>query len=610
MNDTNKRKRSRQLDGSLLAQALIAGIRHLFTRRDYINRINVFPVPDSDTGTNMAFTFKAILQVTERRREAPLSDLVGAVSEAALDGARGNSGAIMAQYFQGFQEACAGLATLNAAQFAAACSRGAEQAWGAMSEPVPGTLPTVMEDHARALQHAAERGVRDLRRLFVSGLDGARTSLVNTPNLLPALKQAGVVDAGGQGFVDLLEGIAAFLTTGRVDELDSDWVDASDDGEPLEDFDVGAHQFCTECVIEGAGLDREAVMQRLQTLDQSSLVVAGNTQRVRVHIHVNSPAEVFLACEEFGEITQQKADDMQWQHSLLNQPGQVAVVTDSAADLPAAEVDRLGMQVVPVRLSFGDRDYLDGVTLETADFPAMLAAAEVAPQTSQPPPKDFRRVFELLGSHGYEVLYVGLSSKLSGTFQAGESAAKRCPDMTIEAVDSMSASAGQGLLALMAAEMAVNDAPLAHIEQHLQALVPLTQIMAMPDELQSAVRGGRVPSAVGKLARWLRLMPVLTAKDGRLTVAGFHTGHRVNPDKLARRVLRAMDDQQSYRVLISHLANKEDAQRLRRLVLEGHPQIHSCHIADAGPALGVHLGLRGLAIGFLPDIQSSEQQHA
>ena len=173
---------ARRLDGAGLARVLEAGIRDLFRRRDYINKINVFPVPDSDTGTNMAFTFKSILEAVERRKDWPLPDLLGALGEAALDGARGNSGAIMAQYFQGFREAAGERLRLDTAALAAACARGAEQAWTAMSEPVAGTLPTVLEDHAKALREAAGRGTENLRDAFAAGLAGAQVSLANTPN--------------------------------------------------------------------------------------------------------------------------------------------------------------------------------------------------------------------------------------------------------------------------------------------------------------------------------------------------------------------------------------------------------------------------------------------
>ncbi len=591
------------LDGPRLARGLSAGIRHLFLRRDYINRINVFPVPDGDTGTNMAFTFKTIMEALGDRMSDRVGDslesVLDRVTEAALDGARGNSGAIMAQFFQGFREAVEEKKLLTAAGLAAASERGAEQSWTAMSEPVAGTLPTVLEDFATELAERVADGVSDIRLLLRHGLDRARVSLANTPNLLPVLKQNGVVDAGGQGFVDLLEGIWAFTDRGKIDELEENMADLATVAMDVKEA-VGEHHFCTECVIEGESLDRSAVMGRLQTLDCSSLMVAGNERKVRVHLHVNNPGEAYLACEEFGEITQQKADDMRRQFGLLNHPGRVAVVCDSGADLPDSEVERLGIHVVPVRLSFGEREFLDGVSLTPAEFYRLLEESDDLPRTSQPPARDFRRVYSLLGSHGYEVISVGLSTRLSGTTQAAESAAGRCEDVKVRVFDTQNASSGQGLLAIVAAEAAAEGMSTAEVVSLLTELAPQTQTIAIPHDLAPAVRGGRVPAWLKRVTDLLRVTPVLMAKDGKLGLAGFKTGKGADSAALARQVVKRMEAGEVYRVMISHVANDEGAHEVRRIVLERHPRIHSCHIAEAGPALGVHLGTGGLIVGFLP----------
>lgn len=594
----------KSLDGPGLASALVAGIHHLFGRRDYVNRINVFPVPDGDTGTNMAFTFKAILDVITRQRVQRLDQLLSLVAAAALDGARGNSGAIMAQFLEGCREGAGAARRLTADLLADCCRRGAQQAWGAMSEPVPGTLPTVLDDFADELGRARDDGVRDLREQFRRGLLRARASLANTPEQLPVLKQAGVVDAGGQGFVDLMEGIQAWVEQGVLEPLDAATealVSAEpEDASALAGVDLGKHRFCTECVIAGADLDRGAIMQRLQALDQSSLVVAGGANRVRVHVHVNNPAEVFLACEPFGDIVQQKADDMQRQHGLLNQPGKVAVVTDSGADLPPSETERLGIHVVPVRLSFGDREYLDRVSLQPEDFYRLLAQGGEPPRTSQPPPGDFRRIYELLTAHGYDVLSVGLSGRLSGTTQAARSAAERVSRGRVHVLDTANASCGQGLLVMVAAEAAAQGMTLEQIEDMLRASMPQALTMAIPDDLAPAVRGGRVPAWLGRLAGALRITPVLTLRKGKMGIAGVRLGRGADPMSLARRVLASMREAETYRILIAHAANRDGAFELRRIVLEHHALVHSCHIAEAGPALGVHLGKGGLIIGVLP----------
>jgi hypothetical protein len=594
------------LDAPRLLRALTAGIGNVFQRREYLNRINVFPVPDGDTGTNMAFTFKTILEATATSPDERVDTLMDHVAEAALDGARGNSGAIMAQYFHGFREAVAGRQLLTAEGLAEAALAGAEAAWTAMSRPVQGTLPTVLEDFSRELAQRVAAGVRDIRVLLRHGLVRARESLANTPNQLAVLKQAGVVDAGGQGFVDLIEGIWEFIENGRLATAAALRADLRADlTGGVQRLAVGAHRYCTECVVVSAGsegIDRGRLMARLEQLDASSLVVAGGQQRVRVHIHVNNPAEVFLACEAFGTIKQQKADDMERQRSLLDHAGEVAVVVDSGADIPADEIERLRIHMVPVRLSFGDREYLDRVSLSAAEFYAMLRESAEPPLTSQPPAQDFARVYSLLTSHGYAVISVGLSQQLSGTTAAAKQAAGRPDAGDVCVVDSLSATAGQGLLAMAAAEAAMAGMSAREIEALLLEWIPRTRVLGIADDLSYAVRGGRVPAWVKQLFGLFRLNPVLTTnREGKLGLAGFHLGRGASPARLARSAVHRMERDAMYRVVIAHANNEAGATSTRQHILEQHARVHSCHITEAGPALGVHFGPGGLIVGFMPN---------
>ncbi len=347
-------------------------------------------------------------------------------------------------------------------------------------------------------------------------------------------------------------------------------------------------------------MNRNVIMRRLNELDSSSLVVAGSPERIRVHIHVNNPADVFLACSEFGEITQQKADDMKRQHGLLHQKGKVAIVVDSGADLPISEIERLGINVVPVRLSFGDREFLDGVSLKPDEFYRMLEENDEVPQTSQPPVGDFKRIYTLLDSHGYQVLSVGLSGVLSGTTQVARRAADQMENADIRIFDTLNASSGQGLLAIVAAEAAARDMSADEIESLLSELAPQTQTVAVPKDLAPAVRGGRVPAWVKKVSDILHVSPILMAKKGKMGVGGISFGKAVDAKALARNIVRRMKKDRIYRLLIAHVDNVQGARDVRHLILEKHPMIHSCHLADAGPALGVHLGRGGIIIGFLP----------
>ncbi len=585
-----------------MVKVLTAAIQRLFQRREYIDRINVFPVPDGDTGTNMAFSFKVIHEAAGDGRGLSIKQLMTRIANASLDGSRGNSGAIMAQYFQGFSEALQDDSDITAANLAAASSAGARAAWTAMSQPVAGTLPTVLEDFSTALEEKHRQGVDDVREMFEYGLQRARESLARTPELLPVLKQAGVVDAGGQAFVDLLEGIWNYIEHGDTNAATSAFEAPFPPAGSFMEMAPGTHRFCTECVVEGDSLDRAEIMQRLEKLDCSSLVVVGGERRVRVHIHVDNPGEVYLACEQFGELHQQKADDMKRQHGLMNQTGKVAIVTDSGADIPFEEQERLGIHMVSARLNFGATEYIDYVSMMPADLYRMLAASAVSPKTSQPPVGDFVRMYDLLTGHGYEVLSVGLSAELSGTTQAARTAAERFAGR-VRVYDSKSASCGEGLLAVVAAQAAQQGMTLDEIETLLIEVAPGCRVIGLADDLAYLVRGGRLPAWVKKVTDLLHISPLITAKNGRFGLAGFALGIGARPAALGKSALRRMKADTSYRVFIAHGANHEGARQLRRYILERHTRVHSCHISEAGPALGVHLGPGGLVVGFLPQPQ-------
>ncbi|MFW6341048.1 MAG: DegV family protein [Wenzhouxiangella sp.] len=598
------------IDAGRFQEALLAGIANVLRRRDYINKINVFPVPDGDTGTNLAFTLASVRTVLEQPRRRTLSELLEQIAEAALDGARGNSGAIMAQYFQGLSDSARDQTVLDAATLARASQSAARSAWGAMSNPVPGTLPTVLEDFAEELVALTRDGVDDLRALFQRGLRRARQSLAATPEKLAVLREAGVVDAGAQGFVDLLEGIWRYVRSGKVPGPDLGQA-AITAGQAMQLHGEAPeiHRFCTECLITGEDLDVVALRQQLETLDASSLVVAGGARRARVHIHTDAPGEVFRVCSEHGEIRQQKADDMSRQHGLMNQHGKIAIVTDSAADLPVEEVERLGIHVVPVRLNFGEEEFLDKLTITPTDFYQRLRQSTTPPQTSQPPPGDFRRQFELLTSHGLEVLALQISSAVSGTCQAAQTAATRFENDAVHVFDTLNGGTGEGLMVLWAAEAAARGWSRAAIIEHLARTRAEFQTLCLVRDLSWGVRGGRIKPWMETVSRRLHLNLVLAnTAEGKLGPRGVLPGRRNAVARFARFVLKKMDPQRVYRVVISHTDAPDDARALRDRLLTGHPQVDACWLEDASPAIGCHAGPGALLCGIHPWEPPEERQ--
>ncbi len=590
-------------DGRVLKQALIAGIGRVLAERDLLNRINVFPVPDGDTGSNLGFTLASVRDALRDMRGAHVGAVFERVASEAIDGARGNSGAILAQFLQGFGEVLGAHRRLTLCPLANAADLGASQARQAIAEPREGTMLSVINVFAASLRQACDQGVADLRTAFAHALSASREALANTPNQLAVLRKAGVVDAGAQGFLHLLEGIDDYIVRGRIAGRYSEPTAAAEAGVVMsEEVAPGeSHRWCTECVLSATAIDRNAVREALDRLDGSSLVVAGTREKLRVHMHVDEPALLFDALSRFGEVRSRKADDMQAQQRAAHTLGRVVVVIDSAADVPADALETLPLNVVPVRINVGAEDFIDKVSLSSEAFYAMLRESPQPVRTSQPPVGDFRRLFGFLLSHHEEVIYIGLSRALSGTLQCAE-AASAALGGHVHVVDTANVSGGQGLLAVHAAELAKAGLDAASIVREVEDLRERTSTWAYVRDLTSAVRGGRIPAWALPITRWLGLVPMarIGGGDGRLHVFGVGRDHRDLAARFVARVLRRIDCSVRWRAQVMHCDNAQEGARVRTALIAQLPGVDCAELLDAGSAIGAHAGSGAIVISMMP----------
>jgi hypothetical protein len=599
----------RPIRSAALRHALIAGARRVIARRDALNKINVFPVPDGDTGNNLALTLGTVLSGALQRRAGGVGRLLRRVGDEAIDGARGNSGAILAQFFSGLADAVGSRASLDRRGLAEATRSASRSARSAMADPKEGTMISVIHAFAEALVHAAEQGERqELRAWFESALAQARLALQRTPDQLPVLRKAGVVDAGAQGFVDLLEGIGDFLArrqgagvTGGAEDIADIDISAAHDALHAELADVDpAHRWCTECLLIGEGLDRAGLQAAMADLGADCVVVAGSAHRVKVHAHVAQPAAMFEALGRFGRVDSTKADDMLAQARTASAPGGCVVVTDSSADLPAGLADALNLHVVPLRVNFGEHDYLDRVGISPAEFYARLRHEHLLPRTSQPPVGDFRRQFEFLLSHHVELVYIGLSRAVSGTLQAAEAAAQRGDPARTHIFDTANAAGGQALLAIAAAEKAASGASAAEVLAHVAALKPKTITIALARDIRHAVRGGRVPRWAGWIASVLRATPIAkVVPEGRLKPCAALFGETRAPERFAAYVAKQAPASTRWRLIVGHCDAADDGATLLAS-LRARLDIAESWLVETGPAVGAHAGPGALVACLQP----------
>lgn len=592
----------RYLDGNRLRRSTRAAARWVSQRQENLNGINVFPVADGDTGTNLAATLVSAAERAGRVRSRAIGKVSRGLADGALDGACGNSGAILAQFFEGFAASLEGAQRAAGEALANAIAGANRAAQEALDRPQEGTILSVMRVWTERFAERCRAEGADLLEVYRDALGEARDALARTPEQLRVLAKAGVVDAGAQGFVYFLEGILHFAE-GR---LAGAVIEEGDHAAPLEhaavdqDPEAIAHGFCTECLIEGDELDVATIRARMGQLGDS-LVVAGSPRRVRVHVHTEEPERVFEAAAAVGRVVRTKADDMRVQHLDRFERGRVAVVTDTAADLPDRDLQRLRIHTVPLRVLLGSEVYLDKQTLNPDEVYDRLVRGERAVRTSQPPAGDYAALYRYLFEHYGAIVVPTLSGALSGTINAARQAADRVDGGRIAIVDTGTASIAQGLVVREAAERAIVGAPIEDVVAAAEAARERVRILIGVPRLDYMERGGRIGGWKIRLARALRVVPMLAIEPdkGRPALTGIARRGRVQVGTLekARRAIER-EAAEPVRIWIAHAAAADVADAYRARLAEAAPGAE-LEVVEVGPVLGAHAGPGAVAVGWI-----------
>ncbi|MFM1650647.1 DAK2 domain-containing protein [Brevibacillus sp. B_LB10_24] len=321
------------LSGDLFLQMALLGAHNLFKNVKTVNALNVFPVPDGDTGTNMNLTFTSGVDELTRKPSERIDDAAATLAKGLLMGARGNSGVILSQLFRGFHKAVAGKAEVDARQFAEAFKTGVETAYQAVMKPVEGTILTVAREAAEAAVRKA-RMTDDITAVMEGAYSEALASLSRTPELLPVLREVGVVDSGGQGLVFIYEGFLRAMqgATAPADRAKPEAAAADIEQLVAEQHHAQTHMkteditygYCTEFMVRlkqsteaGKKPFIEAAFRNHLAAMGDSLLVVSDDELVKVHIHAEHPGEVLQYAQQFGSLHRLKIENMREQHANI-----------------------------------------------------------------------------------------------------------------------------------------------------------------------------------------------------------------------------------------------------------------------------------------------------
>jgi len=589
-----------EIDGRRLYYTFIAGANNILANQNYLNKINVFPVNDGDTGSNMATTIQSVIESIHPHKSYKITaDLI---AETTMTNARGNSGIIFAQFLYGMSKETGNYSSLNIPQFAESIKKSIPYMYEAVANPVEGTMLTVIREWSEFIYKQREI-ITDFNQLFIRSQDSLAKSLAATKAQLLVLSNANVVDSGANAFVLFIEGIIGFINSNNIRKL------LHAKSEPLILPSIDNHiqeevkfRYCTEGILKNLKVDQKELSQILQK-HGDSVVIGGNEKTKHIHVHTNHPADMFQQLKDISLVTFNKADDMLRQsEAIYKRKFKIALVTDSTCDLPADLMDQYQVNMVPININFGESHYLDKVTIQPEQFYSLLDQHKEFPKTSQVNEKAFVNLYTRLSASYDSIIAIHLTDKFSGTFYNSQKAALTVSqefNKPITVINSKNLSGALGLLVLRAAK-AIEAG---HSQEEIVAMIPTwvqnTQIFVSVKTLKYMVRGGRVSHFKGIVAKMLNVNPIVSMdKDGASYIFGKTYSQQSNMEKVMQHLNSICKGREIWNYIVLHAQNTGAAEWYtnKMTAFTGKEPVS---VVNISPVIGANAGIGTAAIAIM-----------
>ena len=592
---------SQLIDYKELINAFQQGAVRVLNEKRELNQINVFPVSDGDTGSNLASLMQAILEETKKESTSVI-EVVEKVAEASLIGARGNSGIIFAQYFNGIYNHLLIQEEKNSVtSFVKSVKSAITEAYQAISEPVEGTIITVIRSWAEALSE--NDPILGLDQLLPKALIEAEHALENTTKQLKVLQRNQVVDAGAKGFYLFMVGFTQAFVNKETTVPMNNYFDESLDLEVSETQHLNTAEpkfrYCTEVLLDQVTKSKNEIQMNLASYGDS-LIVAVNRNKARIHIHSNQPDEVLNYLSKIGQPMQQKADDMLLQYQINQQKkASIALVTDSIADIPAEYLLANQIHVLPMNILIGDTSYLDKLTIQSKQFFELTKAQHDRATSSQPTLKTVENLFSFLETRYEAVIVITVAKKLSGTFHTvKEAAKKKTSSVKIEVIDSKLNSAAQGLLVMNANELIQSGAGFEDVVKHIKNKRKKLKIVVSVDDLDPMIESGRIPQFAGKIAKKINLKPIVSLNEaGEGKLSDFAFSLKGNERKIIQQLKKHHKKNKVRRYVVIHAGEEERALQLKNKLSEALG-FQPSYMMDISTVVAMSAGQGSIAVAF------------
>jgi DegV family protein with EDD domain len=579
------------LNGTDLYQMFQYGGTFIVNNRLYLNDINVFPVADGDTGNNLSNTLQTIIR--EADSNPSFITTLDSISNAALIGARGNSGVIFAQFVNGLRIHAVEKDEITFDEFKAMVSHSYDHTIASLSNPVEGTMITMLRNWRDSLCQTKDTSIPTI---FTKAYEAAKLMLEETKHMLDALKGKDVVDSGALGFVLFFKGIASYFNKESVELITEENVVIED----AHNFETEInYRYCTEGLVQYKDIDEDQLKSDLNAFGDS-IIVARGLNKFRVHIHTNHPDQLFKSLENYGKIEVQKVDDMLLEMNMKNSDNKRVLVTDSIADIDPSIVLDNNIVVIPLNITMDQTPYLDKLSISNQILFDKLDDLKEYPSTATPSIKYVNDLFSKLLLRYDEIIVLTVSEGLSATYNTIKEQANKLPDKKIHVVDTRNNSVAQGLLVKQAAELLQNNASTSDIIEAINKDKHNAEILVCLETFKYATMSGRLPKAVGKIGMTFGIRPIMTLKDGKGSAFGFGLSQKQITKKIIKYVEKQLETNTIKDYALVHCLNEDLAQVYKETftkIIGKEPS----YISEVSTATAIHSGVGTVAIGYIKD---------
>lgn len=574
----------KNINGFELYDFFSAGANRIISKEETLNSINVYPIADGDTGSNLAYTMKGIL--TNGKRMEHAGKTLDSLSNAALLDSYGNSGTIFASYLMGISSEVNHMSIITIEDFSKAALTGADYAYNSIAKPTEGTILTIMKEWAHFLcrNHSQHTNIANL---FTDAIIYTKTKLDNTKDQLKALNDADVVDAGALGFVYFLEGMLDSIISG-VSNIMGNY----DSKHLAISHDSPTKRYCVEMTLEPTvSFDKSRLIDEL-SYDNDSIILQKSNKYYKLHLHSDHPNKVANSIVKNSKIIRSKVDDMGFQVDMKNKMHpNIGIITDSIADLPNEISNSNFIHVIPLTLIANGNIYNDRLSISNDTLFDIIESGHVKVSSAQPSDVLVEKSLRMMCDNFEYVIGIFVSSQMSGIYDKVTTISKKLNLDNLTIFDSKLNSAAEGLLIKSLYDKIISGYSYKDIYFELEKTISKIKIFVEIKDLYYATKCGRIPKLIGSIATALKLNAVISIdQNGK----GIIVGER-SIVKCAKKLTRKSNISKYSVVYTGNLNDQIEHIEHLKLIFGSEPEF----IEEASSIISAFVGKNAIGIAIL-----------